>query len=483
MGAVKRFQRQYMIFSNEDPGFDSLRKPSGYVSIEVREGKGKLISTVQNLRQGNGKYEYVLYLIGNINGRTVPVRTGQFMTGANKTYLEWSFDPENVGFSGYSIDEFDVAAVLVEYADGRRGAVICPLAAYKSKKQEWRKGFNAAIAEEMLAKQVKSQYEEEAKAQQYKPQYEWESKEQQYEPGYEGETEKKYKTGYEDAESDIEAKLYKPGYESDVEAEQHKHKYEGGIESGIFESVLDDYMKTGQHKPGIEADKEAEKYKPEHEGDIEDKQHKWDYEGDKVSEQEKPDYSDTLPSQDYDSGLGKINIDCVYLNGNMCGAFVNQNVSGANLCEECKIRANQSRTLPSTAKRMQRLKEELNRYFQQCDPFRSRRSDYTWWNVNNPVNLNNILFGSGIRSPLLFNPAVMLAHYKYKHLIIGIFQHKETEKQYVVCGVPSMYMVDQKPFGEMSRWAQAEGSRIRYGAFGYWLVYIDPANGKMLNLN
>ncbi len=374
----KRFQRQFLIFSNEDPGFEVTRKPSGYVAIEVRDGKGKLISTVQNLRQGNGKYEYVLYLIGNISGKTVPVRVGQFTTGANKTHLEWRFDPGNVGLSGYKIDEFEIVAVLVEYADGRKGSIICPLAAYKNKKKEWRKGFHDAILAESKVKQ------------------------------------------------------YKPEYEEDIQAEQYKTEYEEKIGQVQYEP---DYGKEMESEPG------------------------------------------------YENELGKINIDCVYLNGNMCGAFVNKNVSGANLCEECNIRQTQGKALASTTLRIHRLKEELNRYFQKCDPFRSRRSDYTWWNINNPVNLNNILYGSGIRSPLLFNPAVMLAHYKYKHLIIGVFQHKETEKQYVVCGVPCMYMVDQKPFGEMSRWAQAEGSRIRYGAFGYWLVYIDPENGKMLSLN
>jgi hypothetical protein len=74
----------------------------------------------------------------------------------------------------------------------------------------------------------------------------------------------------------------------------------------------------------------------------------------------------------------------------------------------------------------------------------------------------------------------MMAHYKYKHLIIGIFTHRNG-RRYVVCGVPGMHMVDMKPFGEMNTWVQAEGNRLKYGAFGYWLVYIDPENGKIMN--
>jgi len=483
MGSGNRFQRQYMIFTNEDTGYEAARKPSGYVSIEVREGKGKLVSTVQNLRQGNGKYEYVLYLIRNINERTVPVRVGEFKSGANKTYLEWSFNPGNVGYSGYGIDEFDVAAVVVEFAGGRKVPVVCPLAAYKNGKQEWRKGFNVAVSEESRAKQFKPAHEEDAEFGQYKPEYESDVKTGEYMTECESDTFEGYKPEYEGATG---TGLYKPmseyesaqdavqgnKYESEAEDDQHKQEeYKSGMETGL-------------NKPEYEGYKETKKFGHEYEGDAEPGQQKPGYESDLSREGQRADSGDEAALQeDYDSGFGNINIDCIYLNGNMCGAFVNKNASGATQCQECEIRKNQNRVLPSTDRRVQRLRDELSRYFQKCDPFRSRRSDYTWWNVNNPVYLNNILYASGIRSPLLFNPAVMLAHYKYRHLIIGIFQHKETGKQYVVCGVPGMYMVDQKPFGELSTWAQAEGNRIRYGAFGYWLVYIDPENGRILNLN
>ena len=76
----------------------------------------------------------------------------------------------------------------------------------------------------------------------------------------------------------------------------------------------------------------------------------------------------------------------------------------------------------------------------------------------------------------------MMAHYRYRHLIIGIFHHKDTQKEYVVCGVPGMNMVDRKPFGDAGRWVQVEGNRPRYGAFGYWIIYIDPEDGRILTV-
>ena len=192
---------------------------------------------------------------------------------------------------------------------------------------------------------------------------------------------------------------------------------------------------------------------------------------------------DSQQDSQYMGTTGQIDTSCVYLNGNICGAFVNNGAGPVNPCTACHLHNGRPQYTEPPVGDVSQLREELDRYFEQCDPFHSNRSDYMWWRVSNPVNLNNILYQCNIRSPLLFNPAVMMAHYKYKHLIVGIFLHRAKEKKYIVCGVPGMNMVDRKPFGEMSRWVQAEGNRPRYGAFGYWLVYIDPDGGKILNMS
>ncbi len=186
-------------------------------------------------------------------------------------------------------------------------------------------------------------------------------------------------------------------------------------------------------------------------------------------------------SQTHES-TNTIDTTCIYLNGNMCGALIQAEAGEANPCGTCQIRCGGQPSNVRLPVDMAQLKITLDSNFEQSDPFHSNRSDYVWWKVTNPVNLNNILYLNGIRSPLLFNPAVMIAHYKYRHFIIGIFMHMDGRK-YVVCGVPGMHMVDRKPFGELGTWVQTEGKRLRYGAFGYWLVYISPEDGKMLNLN
>jgi hypothetical protein len=93
------------------------------------------------------------------------------------------------------------------------------------------------------------------------------------------------------------------------------------------------------------------------------------------------------------------------------------------------------------------------------------------------------MYQCNIKTPLLFNPAVMMAHFKYRHLIVGIYSDQIRKREFVVCGVPGIHRVDDKPFGDLCRWVQVEGSRPRYGAFGYWLVYIDGKSGKLLNIS
>lgn len=126
------------------------------------------------------------------------------------------------------------------------------------------------------------------------------------------------------------------------------------------------------------------------------------------------------------------------------------------------------------------LRSNFNGSFEPYDPFGSNRKDYKWWKVNNPAQLSNIFHQSSIKAPFFFNPLVMMAHYKYRYLIVGIYEDKTKKRDYMVCGIPGVYGVDDKPFGDLCRWVQIEGNKPRYGAFGYWLIYIEPDTGKIL---
>ena len=131
---------------------------------------------------------------------------------------------------------------------------------------------------------------------------------------------------------------------------------------------------------------------------------------------------------------------------------------------------------------MPSLKEELNKSFESYNPFKMKSKNFVWWKINSPGYLNNILFRNNIRTYLLFNPKVMLAHYKYRYIILGIRNDRRSGREYLICGVPGVYDIDQNPFGNMGSWAQTEGFKPKYGAFGYWIIMIDPRTGKLMKV-
>lgn len=131
---------------------------------------------------------------------------------------------------------------------------------------------------------------------------------------------------------------------------------------------------------------------------------------------------------------------------------------------------------------MESLKVQLDETFENYSPFKMKSKRFKWWKINSPGLLNNILFRNNVKTYLLFNPKVMLAHYKYKYIIFGIRVDRYLGKEYFICGIPGIYSIDENPFGSMGSWAQIEGYKPKYGAFGYWLILIDPRTGKLLKM-
>ena len=508
-----RFRRNFLIFVNEDSGFEEGGRPSGHVMMEVRDGKGKLETVIHNLRNGKGRYRYALYLVRQSDGGTDYVRMGEITHTAGRAELRCRFEPRGAGDTPRPVDQYDVAAVVVEYGDGDgpQGSIICPLAAYRNKTAGWRNGLREALLRErgnVSGTQTQPRTVKEAKPETGP------APGRKEEPGPEQEQGRETGPGMEQEQR----RETGPGMEQEMETETGPgggHVHAPGPDQGLASDGEAEREPEEGPGPGEEADLE--------EGPGPGEEAGWEPEGEKGPGQEQ-EYQHELgggreharePGQETErdpgpgpaaesdpapgpatgndpapgparspgaaAAAGRIDTDCVYLNGNICDALVN-NQGKPDPCGSCRINRNGAKAGTRPPGDVDGLECDLDRHFEVCDPFRSGRSDYKWWKVTNPVNLNNILYENNIRSPLMFNPAVMLAHYRYKHLIIGIFRHKNGKK-YVVCGVPGRYVEDMKPFGEMNKWVQVQGTRPRYGAFGYWLVYIDPDNGRILHPN
>ncbi len=411
-------QRHFIMFEREDQGFEYGQNPSGYVKIEVRGGKGKLSALAQNLKYSDN-LSYRLYLIKCSDYQTVPVDAGIMQVKKNSFEADWSFNPEQVGESGNSIDEFNVAAIIAEYSDRKKLHVECPLAAYRGKKISWRKKLEEYLTVPPLKQQPISA---------------------------------------EKASTTIEPAI--------MEAEKFVLTEDNMVES--METVNNNAVDIFSAPEQIEGEKND---------DITEKDFKTDID---LMPDDNPEDSPTMSDEEYDGEFGK---GCIYKENNTCG-FKQGSAGFYNPCIYCNIgtSAQNSQYSNRPSGSADSLRKNLDKYFETFDPFGSKRKDYKWWKVNNPVYLNNVLYQCNIKTPLLFNPKVMLAHFKYKHLIVGIYTDRMRRREFIVCGVPGVYSVDEKPFGDMCRWVQLEGNRPKHGAFGYWLVYMDSRTGKFINL-
>lgn len=138
---------------------------------------------------------------------------------------------------------------------------------------------------------------------------------------------------------------------------------------------------------------------------------------------------------------------------------------------------------PKKAPDMIKLIRLLDKEFKRCDPFNSRRRDYKWWSINSPVNLVNILEECRVNVPGFFSPSVVMAYFKYRYIVAGVYVSRRKGRIFFVCGIPGTYNVDESPFGDMCRWVQVERKSRENGAFGYWVTYVDPYTGELLRFS
>jgi hypothetical protein len=557
----KKYHRDFIIFSNEDSGYEDGKKPSGHIVIEVRDKKAKLSAVIQNLRNGSGKFGYGLYMIRTGKGTAEYARAGEIRHIGSRAELDLVLDQWFIEGTIYSVNDYDTFAVIVEYGNKPGPGIVCPLAAYRNGRTDWRNGLRKVMQDRSIAESVQKsepQPEKDEGGNERQPgpgiipTQEYEDQTQIQEPGAKEATSGAAEDGtqYADvvetedkAERDVlpveadetgtekEDGTFRPEdrkiYDHIDEARYEEILEAGGSEAGGTPKEYAQYPEytkmdneeemLGQHEGSADG-RNGSEVPVQSSGDADDSDKAQEAgessESDEVSDalyMKAAETADTAETSEqaannedaaknvedpkrnqrvqkppgieyrYPGNAGNLDTECVYLNGNICGAVLDA-WNAASPCASCRVGRHAASGIQETRGEgdLDGLEEELGRSFDVCDPFHSRRSDYIWWRVTNPVNLNNMFYQSNIRSPLMFNPAVMMSHYKYKHLIVGIFTHKSGQR-YIICGVPGMYMVDPNPFGETGKWVQAEGNRQRYGAFGYWLLYIDPRDGKVIS--
>lgn len=451
MKSKSGFQRSFLIFHEEDRGYGIGRGPSGYIKIEIRDGRGRLYAFVKDLRN---EQLYKLYLIKPGEPDSKVAYAGPVPVEKNKGELKWEFDPGNVGMADSGIDFFEAAVILAEEKNSETFQIVCPLAAYRDKKVSWRQSLKNAINVKISKQQDEIRINGDS---------------------YEALENKGKIDNNESAADAIEDSRPNMTDAEMQEASNAETKEISGPEAKVAsnaEIINSDAVSFTQSR-SMTGVSEKENVEPINNPEC----HSIHSETNSSNEgQEDGIDGDTMKEPGLQGSIG-----CTFSNNNFCGAepYVTDNPCAASSLNNRNIEGKKTQ---KAAVDLRKLKQIFDQYFEKYDPFQNKRRDYDWWKVGSPVHLNNLLYQYDIKTPLLFNPAVMMSHFKYRHMIVGVYTDSSRNLEYIVCGIPAVYESDSRPFGDTCRWVQLESGRPRYGAFGYWLVYIDPNTGKFLNM-
>jgi len=424
---VKRFERVFLLFTREDEIINGGQSPSGYVKLETLDNKIKLSTSIQGLWQAQND-EFTLFLFSDNLGQVRFFNAGSLTIRNSK--CDMTRDILLDGSITNSEPFKNVGGAVLVKANIQQGiqSFSCPLVAFKNNKRISYKNE--------LTKFLQDQEEKRKEVLQ--------SEQKKVPTDYEAAEHRNFKQ----EEPDDLVILENTAGRSDNET----LSYEEASQGNVFEKTASE----ASEQPICNDDS-----------------------SNRLGENVTKAAHETTDFGEFQNMLRQFGLSGVEGGNGVCMEPMTQ--AQKEMCENCN-----KRSIEDTDKNMQvnaaKLKALFNKYFEPYDPFRIRRTDYKWWKVGSPVQLNNLLYQNNIKTPLLFNPQLMMAHFKYKHILAGIYISRRRGKEYVVCGVPAVYNIDEKPYGDFCRWAQLESVRPRHGAFGYWLVYIDIKTGNFLSL-
>jgi len=453
-----KYGRHFILFKQEDSGYGNTKSPSGFIQLDIKADKCRFSIMVQDFRDEIDQFfECNLYAIKCREGDFKKICLGKIPISGGKGETYWDIDSGNIKGSGLALQDFDVISLLLEDKDGKSNRVICPLAAYIDGKVEWRKKFEDYKKREITEdiENVKVEKEVITDTNNEKPKN----------------TEDAYVTAKNADDNEINLEV------------NNSINSQNEAETSVDEKPVYDEQKVD--------DVSDLTYKEDYDNAVKDNNQN---ECNCDEDYKNPDYIDNNEQENgvktesrtdiYNQQDAKNICDSCYIR-NTC-TEVNR-AQNPDICNMYMQGINQSVNFENNNQYSHRpIIEEftkcMNSLFEQNEPFGSKRKDYTWWKINSPVQLNNVLYRINLKNSILFNPKVLMAHFKYRHLIMGIYKNAAKNRQYIVYGVPGVYGIEDRPFGNVCRWAQVEGGKPRYGAFGYWLIYLEPDTGKIITV-
>ncbi len=505
------YQRLFYIFKSMD---NDLGNPTGYLKAEVNGENARLQLSLSNLSVRRGM-TYQLFGISKVSNQLKYTLIGEVPVMNGRADLKLDTDTLDIGEKHLRFEDINIYSVIAKIPDGN-SSVVCPLVAYRNGEVSWRKEFESALRTPEEQRSVKQSEitagldetdmvkDDCGKPEERSIITEVELEREELIEETVGDLsdliEVQVENTLDPAEgsgrpmeiSAQEADLNRPANKGideprSVEGEENTSDLMKNSEASKYSSVelKEELRKTGENlmemlkseapQPkstkgnqgsGLQGSLESEGNRARSSGiDVKAGGKKEDYREDVTSK-----FEATLTSL-YNQELESSSL---HLDNDIIGS------AERNFMEISSINAEGDRV--NNELDINLLKEELDKSFEVCNPFDTRSKRFRWWKINSPGYLNNILFRNNIKTYLLFNPKVMLAHYKYRYIIFGIRFDKFSGRERLVCGVPGVYSIDENPFGNMGSWAQLEGYKPKYGAFGYWMILIDPRTGKLIKI-
>ncbi len=509
------FQRLFYIFKSMD---NDLGNPTGYIKAEINGEKARLQLSLSNLPIRHG-VKYRLYGINRLNNRLAYTLISEIPNMNGRADLKLDTDILDIGDKHMSFEDINILAVIAKLPDGY-SSVVCPLVAYRNGEVSWKREFESALkAPRQQEAAVDTGEGTEGGTADYDETHmvnlDKKPEERRIITNEELEAEELIEETAGDLSDLIEVQVDRAsdGTEdgavnnSDSPSDAGVSREEGQKSINDMSSVEVNESNTGvkgfDGRKSSSADIRAglrktgenfmERLKAEDQQlkglkgnqDSDVKSH-LESEGKGAGEAEtglQVEGRRVTGSDEITSKLESTLTSLYNQEMESIGLHSENDIIGSaerNFMELSSINTDGDRV--NNELDIDLLKEELDKSFEPCNPFSTRSKRFKWWKINSPGYLNNILFRNNVKTYLLFNPKVMLAHYKYRYIIFGIRFDKFSGRERLVCGVPGVYSIDENPFGSIGSWVQLEGYKPKYGAFGYWIILIDPRTGKLIKI-
>lgn len=508
----RKYDKVFIMMKQETYGYsDGQKQIAGNVSIEIRNGKGKLSVYVQGLRQLS-KGIYKIYLICAKTGIAQGIAACMMeVDGKGQGNSRWEFDVDSVGGSNIPIEEFNVVAVLAEEPGTEANSIIvAPLVGYRDNKINWKDYFVKWKPQEIDKKEEKKQEKEkpdqdpiekrtsidqEEKKEELEQRESKEELKVKEEPKQEQkkeiqkETEKKEEPASEEKAGFLKEYLFQ---EKIGDFQQEK---EGTLQTiEIRPDILDQVLKTKEKIAFFHTDKKTDKNseilknqekekekQTEKKEKIEEKEQEMENPIPVQGKKEETPQRKELPKQEEPS-KDKTGQEFDWPNPAPHDTFKEITMKFKQELEELEKTGIFTPEEIQAIQQMGKKKDNTDLHFifqnnEKMLPF-GKEDKRDWIRIC----VDEMILLPLESTRLMRHPFLLAGYQKYHHLILG--KHKKNGKTQIFLGVPDAYLPEYKQkaahLGFREFWTQDGKKLPQKNTYGYWIMSFDEMEDFIL---